>query len=124
MEQLSTGPVHLVGHSYAGYIAAQIACTKPELLLSLFDCFPVAEKVIIPDASHLVNIDNHPLFCKALDSFLTSLPSGLTVLFFHRAYDAQYCLVNWCRNAMLFPQLYNHWSKHINLGFAQSFYVL
>lgn len=35
IEALNAGPVHLVGHSYGGYIAAQIACSRPDLLHSL-----------------------------------------------------------------------------------------
>jgi len=35
IEALGYGPVHLVGHSYGGYIAASIACSRPELLTSL-----------------------------------------------------------------------------------------
>lgn len=184
IEQLDCGPVHLVGHSYGGYIAAQIACIKPTLLLSLtlvepggpvegqvtstsrsddfnlaadmilkgdvakgvahfmdavcagrewlegseeyrsmtlsnattiteqvkearacitvselarirvpvllmlgelshspfpetferlFDVIPKAERVVIPDASHLVNVDNYVDFCKMLDRFLAKI---------------------------------------------------
>jgi len=35
VEALDLGPVHLVGHSYGGYIGARIACLRPDLLLSL-----------------------------------------------------------------------------------------
>ena len=35
LEGLAAGPVHLVGHSYGGYIAARIGCLRPDLLLSL-----------------------------------------------------------------------------------------
>lgn len=35
LEALDAGPVHLVGHSYGGYIAARIACLRPDMLLSL-----------------------------------------------------------------------------------------
>lgn len=35
IDQLNAGPVHLVGHSYGGYIAARIACLQPDTLLSL-----------------------------------------------------------------------------------------
>ena len=35
IEQLNLGPVHLVGHSYGGYIAGRIACLRPEMLLSM-----------------------------------------------------------------------------------------
>jgi len=35
IEALETGPVHLAGHSYGGFIAARIACLRPDLLLSL-----------------------------------------------------------------------------------------
>lgn len=35
IEALNLGPVHLVGHSYGGYIGARIACLRPDLLLSL-----------------------------------------------------------------------------------------
>ena len=35
LEALAAGPVHLVGHSYGGYIAARIGCLRPDLLLSL-----------------------------------------------------------------------------------------
>ncbi len=35
IEALNLGPVHLVGHSYGGYIAAYIATKRPDLLLSL-----------------------------------------------------------------------------------------
>jgi len=35
IEALDVGAVHLVGHSYGGYIAARIACLRPDLLLSL-----------------------------------------------------------------------------------------
>jgi len=35
IDQLGAGPVHLVGHSYGGYIGARIACLRPAMLLSL-----------------------------------------------------------------------------------------
>ncbi len=35
VEALDCGPVHLVGHSYGGYLAARLACLRPDLLLSL-----------------------------------------------------------------------------------------
>ncbi len=35
IEALKLGAVHLVGHSYGGYIAARIACLRPDLLSSL-----------------------------------------------------------------------------------------
>lgn len=34
-EALDVGPVHLVGHSYGGYLAAAFACKRPDLLSSL-----------------------------------------------------------------------------------------
>lgn len=34
LEKLNVGPVHLVGHSYGGYIATRVACDRPDLLLS------------------------------------------------------------------------------------------
>ena len=35
LQSLESGPVHLVGHSYGGYIAARIGYLRPDLLLSL-----------------------------------------------------------------------------------------
>ena len=35
LQSLEAGPVHLVGHSYGGYIAARIGYLRPDLLLSL-----------------------------------------------------------------------------------------
>ncbi len=35
LDALACGPVHLVGHSYGGYIGARLACLRPDLLKSL-----------------------------------------------------------------------------------------
>jgi len=35
IEEIAKAPVHLIGHSYGGYIAARIACERPDLLSSL-----------------------------------------------------------------------------------------
>ncbi len=35
LQALGAGPVHLVGHSYGGYMAARLATLRPDLLLSL-----------------------------------------------------------------------------------------
>lgn len=35
IDALDVGPVHLVGHSYGGYIAGRIACLRSDLLLSV-----------------------------------------------------------------------------------------
>ena len=35
LDALGSGPVHLVGHSYGGYMAARLATLRPDLLLSL-----------------------------------------------------------------------------------------
>ncbi|WP_282153356.1 alpha/beta fold hydrolase [Ruegeria atlantica] len=35
VEALDIGPVHLIGHSYGGYLAAAFACKRPDLLKTL-----------------------------------------------------------------------------------------
>ena len=35
LDAFACGPAHLVGHSYGGYIAARLACLRPDLLRSL-----------------------------------------------------------------------------------------
>lgn len=41
IKTLGMGPVHLVGHSYGGYVAASLACANPEMIRSLTLVEPV-----------------------------------------------------------------------------------
>lgn len=42
----------------------------PETIASLSDKIPNSKVVVVPQASHLVNVDNHSIFCHELEGFL------------------------------------------------------
>ena len=49
IKKLETSPVHLVGHSYGGFIAAYCASRNPELLRTLVLVDPAASTLLIKD---------------------------------------------------------------------------
>lgn len=48
LQTLIDGPVHLVGHSYGGFLALQLAIARPELVRSIAVYDPVAFSVLDP----------------------------------------------------------------------------
>jgi non-heme chloroperoxidase len=52
IEKLGVGPVHLVGHSYGGFIAAMLAAEHPELVRSLVLVEPAISTLLVEDANN------------------------------------------------------------------------
>ena len=50
LESLGLGPVHLVGHSYGGFIAAYLAADHPDLVRSLVLVEPAISTLLLEDA--------------------------------------------------------------------------
>ncbi len=46
-ERLGTGPVHLVGYSYGGFISALLASRRPDLVRSLVLVEPAASRMLV-----------------------------------------------------------------------------
>ena len=54
IKKLGVAPVHLVGHSYGGFIAAYCAAKNPELIRSLILVDPAASTILIKDPKNPV----------------------------------------------------------------------
>ena len=74
LAHLDAGPVHLVGHSYGGYIAAYLAATRPELLRSLTLVEPAIVSLLLKDpkskAEALRLLLRHPWVALSASRFL------------------------------------------------------
>ena len=55
LESLLTGPAHLVGHSYGGFLALQLALKRPELVRSIAVYEPVAFGILDEDERGALN---------------------------------------------------------------------
>ncbi|SAL67406.1 alpha/beta fold hydrolase [Caballeronia humi] len=64
VKSLNTGPVHLVGHSFGGHVAAQVAMEHPELVKSL----------VLEEASIFTVLDS-PGGKAVVEAFFRSVPS-------------------------------------------------
>ncbi len=56
IEKLGIGPVHLIGHSYGGYVAAFLAADHPDLVRSLVLVEPAISTLLVEDASSRVQM--------------------------------------------------------------------
>src|SRR5712692_626769 len=56
VEHLNISPVHLVGHSYGGFIAAYCAATHPELIRTLVLVEPAVSTILLKDRKNPIQL--------------------------------------------------------------------